>query len=156
MMQDSPPSPRVNIKQRLVHYEKELKALMRAQLDKIETGLVAIDGGKERAVETGRIDITARDVMGRYVVIELKAGPCPTGAIEQVMGYTQDLEQETGQPCRAVIVASEFSPRQRSAVKRVRDIHLVTCSLGTMAFAKELPQPHKTPIDRAARQLERL
>ncbi len=45
-----PPSPKVRIAQRLVHYEKELKALMRSQLEKIEPGLTVVDGGKERSV----------------------------------------------------------------------------------------------------------
>lgn len=93
------PSTRVLNKTRLVHYEKELKTLLRRQLDKVEPGLVAADDGREREVASGRIDITARDVDGNFVVIELKAGPCPAGALEQVLGYSSDLEEETGTRC---------------------------------------------------------
>ncbi|MFM7027390.1 MAG: endonuclease NucS domain-containing protein [Chakrabartia sp.] len=128
---------------RILNYERELKKLLRAQLEKVEPGLVADDGGRERAVATGRIDITARDAQGRYVVIELKVGPCPAGAIEQVLGYSNDLEEETGTPCRAVLVASEFSQRQRAAAKRARDIHLLTYEVEQMQLG---PTPDR-PID---------
>lgn len=125
-MDEKPIAKRVQTQTRILNYEKELKKLLRAQLEKIEPGLVADDDGRERAVPTGRIDITARDAQGHFVVIELKVGPCPPGAIEQVLGYSNDLEEETGTRCRAVLVASEFSDRQRAAAKRARDINLLT------------------------------
>lgn len=128
------PSKRVLNKTRILSYEKELKTLLRRQLDKVEPGLVAADDGHEREVASGRIDITARDADGNFVVIELKAGPCPAGALEQVLGYSSDLEEETGTRCRAVLVASEFSLRQRSAAKRARDMHLVTYQVEHMDF----------------------
>lgn len=128
------PSKRVLNKARILHYEKELKTLLRRQLDKVEPGLVAADNGREREVASGRIDITARDADGNFVVIELKAGPCPAGALEQVLVYLSDLEEETGTRCRAVIVASEFSLRQRSAAKRARELHLVTYQVEHMDF----------------------
>ncbi|MFM8542122.1 MAG: endonuclease NucS domain-containing protein, partial [Chakrabartia sp.] len=74
---------------------------------------------------SGRIDITARDRDGNFVVIELKVGSCPTGALEQVLGYSADLEEETGRLCRAVLVEASFSTSQRSAAKRAQDVHLV-------------------------------
>ncbi len=120
------------MKARVLYYEKELKELLRAQLDRIEPGLVEADNGQEREVATGRIDITARDAQGHFVVIELKVGPCPVGALEQVLGYSADIEEETGAPCRAVLVASQFSERIQAAAKRTRDLHLVcyeVCSI---------------------------
>jgi RecB family endonuclease NucS len=128
------PSKRVLNKARILHYEKELKTLLRRQLYKVEPGLVAADDGREREVASGRIDITARDADGNFVVIELKAGPCPAGALEQVLGYSSDLEEETGTRCRAVLVASEFSLRQRSAAKRAHELHLVTYQVEHMDF----------------------
>jgi endonuclease len=119
---------------RILHYEKELKTLLRRQLECVEPGLVEADGGKERAVATGKIDITALDANGRYVVIELKVGPCPHGALEQVLAYSTDLEAETGQPCRAVLVASDFSARLRSAAKRARDVYLVEYQVENMGI----------------------
>jgi RecB family endonuclease NucS len=111
---------------RLFRYERELQTAIRGQLDLVEPGLVEADGGRERSVATGKIDIVAIDQAGHYVVIELKAGPCPHGALEQVLAYSTNLEAETGTPCRAILVASCFSERIRAAAKRARDISLVT------------------------------
>lgn len=111
---------------RLFRYERELQEAIRQQLNQVEHGLVEADGGHERSVATGKIDVLARDLAGHFVVIELKVGPCPHGALEQVLAYSSDLEAETGTPCRAILVASQFSERTRAAAKRARDISLVT------------------------------
>ncbi len=131
-MMERPAPPRVQTKTRIFYYEKELKAAVRRQLAMVEPGLVAADGGHERAVATGRIDITARDTNGHFVVIELKAGPCPTGALEQVLAYSSDLTAETGTPCRAVVVASEFSDRLRAAATQARNLFLITYELNQL------------------------
>jgi RecB family endonuclease NucS len=131
-----PISSRTRNKTRILHYEKELKTLLRRQLECVEPGLVEADGGRERAVATGKIDINALDANGHYVVIELKVGPCPHGALEQVLGYSTDLEDETGMPCRAVLVASDFSARLRAAAKRARDVHLVVYQVEGMGIVK--------------------
>lgn len=138
---DKRPSKRVANGMRILHYERELKRLVRAQLERVEAGLVEVDGGQEREVPTGRIDITARDANGHYVVIELKAGPCPAGALEQVLGYSADIEAETGTPCRAVLVASQFSDRLRAAAKRANECYLVTYQVEQMGFEEPVPQP---------------
>ena len=130
---------RANTKERVFRYESELKAALRRELNLVEPGLVEADGGRERIVATGRIDITARDSNGRYVVIELKVGPCPNGALEQVLAYSSDLEAETGTPCRAVLVASEFSERQRAAARRARDVALFTYEVARVTL--EAPPP---------------
>lgn len=125
-------SKRVRIAARIFQYEKELKHYLRERLELVEPGLKLADGGREREVATGKIDITAEDINGNYVVIELKAGTCPTGALEQVMGYSTDLEAETGKPCRAVIVASDFPARIRAAAKRANEVYLVTYQIESM------------------------
>lgn len=119
---------------RLFQYEKELKEAIRQQLALVEPGLVEADGGRERCVATGKIDITARDCDGNFVVIELKVGPCPHGALEQVLAYSSDLEDETGIRCRAVLVAAQFSERLRAAAKRAHDVSLVTYEVEPMQF----------------------
>ena len=129
---------------RIFQYEKELKSTLRQQLERVEPGLVEADGGRERVVATGKIDITARDVNGNFVVIELKVGPCPQGALEQVLGYSSDLEEETGTPCRAVLVASEVPDRIRSAAKRANECYLVTYELGPIDVGPMPPRPRKT------------
>ncbi len=125
---------------RLFRYERELQHAVRRQLGLVEAGLVEADGGQERSVPTGKIDIVARDRAGHFVVIELKVGACPQGALEQVLAYSTDLEAETGTPCRAILVAAQFSERIRAAAKRARDISLVTYEL-EIGFVPEFPRP---------------
>ena len=108
----------------LFRLEKEMHAAVRKQLSKLEEGLTADDGGAETVVSTGKIDIVARDRSGKLVVIELKAGPCPPGAIEQVLGYAEALSSERKEDVRAYLVAGEFSDRARAAAKRVRGLEL--------------------------------
>jgi RecB family endonuclease NucS len=131
-------SKRVRNQTRIFHYETELKRLVRRQLDRVEPGLVEADGGHEREVASGRIDITAQDSNGHWIVIELKAGPCPIGALEQVLAYSVDMESETGTPCRAVLVAADFSERLRSAAKRAREVYLVRYQVEGMEFGAEV------------------
>lgn len=123
---------------RLCRYEHELQTALRRQLDLVELGLIEADGGHERSVATGKIDIVARDKAGNFVVIELKIGLCPSGALEQVLAYSNDLEVETGTPCRSVLVAGQFSQRIRAAALRVRNISLITYELA-LGLEQELP-----------------
>lgn len=110
-------------------YEAELQAAVRAQLGALEQGLEEDDDGYEELLETGRSDILARDAQGVAVVIELKAGKCPKGAIEQVLGYAQD-RLESGEPAvRAFLIAGEFSARLRAAAKQIPSLELKTYRL---------------------------
>ena len=106
--------------------EKEMQAQVRKQLANVEPGLVAIDDGKEAVVPTGRINILARDAQGRTVVIELKAGKCPPGALEQLLAYAYDVEQEQGGEVRAMLVAGSFTDRLRAAARRAGNVDLKT------------------------------
>ena len=104
--------------------EKEMHAAVRRQLSNIEPGLV--EEGAEVQVDTGFIDILARDSVGKLVVIELKAGKCPAGAMEQALGYAQALSDERKEAARVLLIASEFSDRIRAAAKRTVDLKLLT------------------------------
>lgn len=72
---EQPISNKVRTQVRIMHYERELKRLVRQQLELVEPGLVQADGGQEREVQSGRIDITARDRFGHFVVIDSRPGP---------------------------------------------------------------------------------
>jgi len=104
--------------------EREMQAAVRKQLSALEQGLIEADGGQEITVATGRIDILAKDRDGKLVVIELKAGACPPGALEQTLGYAEALSEERGEPVRAYLIAAEFSDRIRAAAKRVTGLQL--------------------------------
>lgn len=103
--------------------ERDLQSALRANLDQLERGLRVSDGGKERTVESGRIDITAEDDEGRTVVIELKVGQADLDAVGQVMAYMGDLTvAET--PVRGILVAAGFTPRALSAASLVPNLEL--------------------------------
>jgi hypothetical protein len=104
--------------------EKEMHEAVRRQLSNIEPGLV--EDGDEVSVSTGYIDIVARDASKKLVVIELKAGKCPPGAMEQALGYAQALSDERKEPVRVLLIASEFSDRIKAAAKRTVDLKLLT------------------------------
>lgn len=104
--------------------EREMQAAVRRQLNLLEPGLVEADGGVERSVATGRIDILARDGTGGLVIIELKAGRCPSSAIEQLLSYAHALHEEVGEPIRTILVASEFSEKTLAAARWLKTVEL--------------------------------
>ena len=106
--------------------EKEMQAAVRRQLGNLEQGLVEADNGSETSVATGSVDIVARDKFGKFVVIELKAGRCPSGAMEQALGYGQSLSEERNEEVRVMLIASDFPDRIRAAAKRTIGLTLVT------------------------------
>ncbi len=106
--------------------EKEMQVAIRKDMAALEEGLSAVDDGIEVSTATGRVDILARDSTGMLTAIELKAGICPAGAIEQVLGYAQSLSEERGEPTRAILIASSFTDRQRAAAKRATGLKLRT------------------------------
>jgi hypothetical protein len=108
----------------LFQLEREMQAAVRKQLSQLEPGLRVDDGGSETPVATGKIDILARDRENKLVAIELKSGRCPTGALEQVLGYAEALSEERNEPVRAYLIAGEFPTRILVAARRARDLHL--------------------------------
>jgi hypothetical protein len=124
----------------LFQLEREMQVAVRKQLHFLEDELSVADDGKETVVTTGKIDIVARDKNKRLVVIELKAGLCPSGAIEQVLGYAEALSEDRKEPVRAYLIAGEFSDRTRAAASRVKDLQLRTyefsVKFNTVAEAK--------------------
>jgi endonuclease len=73
-------------------------------MGQLEPGLEISDGGEEQMVESGRIDITAKDRNGATVVIELKAGKAGRRAIGQILAYMGDFTQDKKQ-IRGIVVA---------------------------------------------------
>ena len=67
--------------------ERDMQRALRLEIEQLEKGLVIIDGGTERPVESGFIDITTRDATGSIVVIELKTGLAGQRAIAQILSY---------------------------------------------------------------------
>ena len=104
--------------------ERDLQMALRANIEQLEPGLKIADGGKERTVGAGRIDITAKDPAGQPVVIELKAGPASPDSLTQVLSYMAALEEEEQKPVRGILVAGSFHDRVVLAARKVADLQL--------------------------------
>ena len=110
---------------RLFEIERHLQDSLRAEIAQLELGLELIDGGSERAVDSGFIDITASDRDGNLVVIELKRGKAGREAIGQILGYMGDLlREEPGRQVRGLLVAADFDQSCQSAAAFVPQLSL--------------------------------
>lgn len=87
VLQDSPSS---------FSLERDLQRTLRGNIEQLEPGLKVTDGGTERTIDAGRIDITAEDGDGNLVVIELKAGTAGRGSLEQIQSYMGSIEKPEG------------------------------------------------------------
>jgi hypothetical protein len=104
--------------------ESDLQRALRSNIEQLELGLKITDGGREKIVPSGKIDISAEDRAGNTVVIELKAGTAARDAIGQILSYIGDFSS-TGVQCRGIVVAADFSPAAVSAAVAVPNILLV-------------------------------
>jgi endonuclease len=105
--------------------ERHLQSELRREISQLETGLEIIDGGLERSVESGFIDILARDDLGALVVIELKAGMAKRDAVGQIAGYMGDLmAEESDTQVRGILVAADFDKSCQSGVRTIPTLKL--------------------------------
>ena len=105
-----------------VGLERDMQAALRRAIEQLEAGLVIVDGGAERSVESGRIDITARDSDGATVVIELKAGAAWQAAVAQVL-------EEPDAVVRGILVASTFDKKAVAAARMAPSLSLKAYSV---------------------------
>ncbi|MGD0671544.1 MAG: endonuclease NucS domain-containing protein [Candidatus Binatus sp.] len=103
--------------------ESDLQEALRANIGQLEGQMKVVDGGKEKTVASGRIDIMAEDKQGNTVVIELKAGTADHKAIGQLLSYMGDLMTD-GKPVRGILVAGDFTARALSAARAVPTVQL--------------------------------
>ena len=76
-------------------------------------------------MDSGFIDITARDSLGTIVVIELKAGAAGQRAIAQILSYMGDISgEEENSEVRGILVASDFDAKAKAAAKMVPNLAL--------------------------------
>ena len=98
--------------------ERDLQIALRSKIEQLEAGLPVIDDGAERSVDSGRIDITARDSPGTTVVIEFKTGVAGQKAVAQILSYMGDVSEEDG-GVRGILVASGFDAKAKTASRMV-------------------------------------
>ena len=109
---------------RIIGLERDLQAALRDCIEQLEAGLHVTDGGDERSVASGFIDITAKDRDGKVVVIELKAGTARRDAIGQVLSYMGDVAVEEAAEVRGILVAAEFDDKAQAAARVVPGLSL--------------------------------
>lgn len=111
--------------ERTFSMEKDLQAALRREIDQLERGLVIADGGAEKRVPSGEIDILAKDQSGTWVVIELKAVKAQRDAIAQLLAYMGDILIESGGQVRGILIAPDFDAKTISAARAVPTLSLV-------------------------------
>ena len=104
--------------------ERDLQVALRQDIGQLGSGLTIIDGGSERTVKAGRIDITASDREGNLVVIELKTEMARQDSIGQVMAYIGSLKNEEHRPVRGILVAGHFHPNTVLAAQAIPGLQL--------------------------------
>jgi hypothetical protein len=104
--------------------ERDLQTALRRNIGQLLPGGQVADGGRERTVSSGRVDIVARDERGSTVVIELKAGEADRDALGQILSYMGDLMDEEEQ-VRGILGAQSFTARAISAARKVPDVQLI-------------------------------
>jgi Mrr N-terminal domain/Endonuclease NucS len=103
--------------------ETELQKALRANIEQLEAGLKVTDGGKEKIVPSGKIDITAEDKNGKTVVIELKSGVADRDAVAQIASYLGDVANG-GLGIRGILIAHDFLPRALAAARMISCLEL--------------------------------
>ncbi|RFU13574.1 DUF91 domain-containing protein [Rhodobacteraceae bacterium W635] len=104
--------------------EADLEAALRSELHQLEEGLVLADGGQQRKVGSGFIDILAKGADGTTVVIELKSGQTRPAAVAQILGYMSDIAEENGATVRGYLVGAAHHDRVIAAAKAVPHLSL--------------------------------
>ncbi len=108
--------------------EKDLQRVLRRNIQTLEQGLTITDGGRERHTAAGFIDITAQDIQGRKVIIELKAPIAKPDVIAQTLAYMQAVQTEDQGEVRGIIIASDFVDRVKLAARQIPNLKLVQYS----------------------------
>jgi hypothetical protein len=109
--------------------ERDMNVALRRDILRLDQNLKIIDGGSERAVDSGFIDITCEDDNG-LVVVELKAGKADSRAIGQILGYMGDLqEEENEKKVRGILVAHDFDKRAKAAARVIPTLTLKKYSI---------------------------
>jgi hypothetical protein len=107
-------------------FERHMQRALRQNIEQLEPKMWADDDGVERRVESGFIDITARDVNDRLVVVELKTGVAGQRAVAQILSYMGDIaSEEDTTEVRGMLVAFDFDHKARAAAKMVPALELV-------------------------------
>ncbi len=114
--------------QRTLSLEADLQSALRSNISQLEPGLEIADGGSEKKIPSGFIDILARDQSGQHVVIELKAVVARRETLGQIAAYMADIEDEMAHRPRGILIAPDFDPKLTSGARMISGLSLVKYS----------------------------
>lgn len=99
-------------------YEKEIEKHLFNNLSELSSEYKKYsDSSRQKQVESGVIDILARDLDHNPVVIEIKLGEAKHDAFGQIMAYMGDIENELlAESVSGIIVAESFSKKLKHAI----------------------------------------
>lgn len=111
-------------------FEKDLQEYLSRELQKLEPGLTLFteEGltGREISIDSGRIDILAKDAKNGLVIIELKVNQAPHSSLTQILSYMATIKKQfEGKNVRAIIIAEKFDKRLKLAVTQVPNVTLM-------------------------------
>ncbi|WP_075834008.1 endonuclease NucS domain-containing protein [Deinococcus marmoris] len=87
--------------------EKQMQDALARHPDLIEPGLTVLD--RELLIDSGGIDLYARDVDGRYVVVELKRGRATQDAVSQLGRYVATVQKLGVGAVRGILAAPSIT-----------------------------------------------
>lgn len=90
--------------------EAQMQRVLAARPELIEPGLTVLK--RELLVDSGGIDLYARDAQGRYVVVELKRGRATQDAVSQLTRYVRSVQRslpEGHAPVRGILAAPSMT-----------------------------------------------
>lgn len=101
----------------LMGSEAQMQEVLARQPDLIEEGLQVLN--RELLVESGGIDLYARDAQGRYVVVELKRGRATQNAVSQLARYVRSVEagMPPGTVVRGILAAPSITTPARKELE---------------------------------------
>jgi hypothetical protein len=112
-----------------ISLERDLETFIFENIASVENGLTPYEGkaGRQYSVESGRVDILAKDKQGKFVAIEIKAGTATDSVLTQVLSYMANIKKDLAKQTeiRGIIIAHDFPNRIISAISLLPNVKIM-------------------------------
>lgn len=121
--------------------EAQMQEALAQHPELIEAGLTLLD--RELLVESGGIDLYAKDKHGQFVVVELKRGKATQNAVSQLARYVRSVETMVGQgQVRGILAAPEIT---RPALAELQGRGLEFREVSSLPLVQDARPPERQP-----------